>query len=152
MSFPIVIEVRHNPGQGDFALCLVSGEHVLELQSGFVSELEAMQALVECLTYAPPPPPDFSHLEAAAGELGQIKDDVQSLNEAMNLVGERLDVLESGRAPAAAPAARVAAPVMPPPPAERQRPTIRRGIPELSPADTKNNRFAGGATRGRYQD
>lgn len=63
----------------------------LVLQSGYRTIPQAMQALLECLTTAPP---DLAAIEETVARIPNLIDDVAAINEAIGMLGGRLNTAE----------------------------------------------------------
>lgn len=64
------------------------------LQDGYVTAEQAALALAECLTYAAPPPPDLSGLEAAAEAVSGLATGAEEMADAIRILGERMNTVE----------------------------------------------------------
>lgn len=174
----ITIEIRLESGDaaGDrYGLYLVldqgplfpagGGPHTIQLQTGYASPAQCVDALVECLTYAAPPPPDLSSLELAAEKVTELATGMEEVGDAIRILGERMNTVEDRLDGAGQvrpdPGRRSLLPQRsgggPPQPAPTpQRPAIRRPVytkdlpeDERQLAERVHGQPFGGPTRGR---
>lgn len=137
------------------------------LQTGYTTAEQALQAVYDCLTYQAPPPPDLSPLEAAAEQVSAIAVAQEEANDAIRILGERMNEVEDKVASiTVAPPARgnsllagrtvagagrpAVAPAPPAPPSIRRQP-LTRELPEQDQnlGDRVHGQMFGGPVRGR---
>lgn len=100
----ITFECRLEPGESGsgprFGLYLIADQggttvpHAIQLQTGYASLKECVDALGECLTYAAPPPPDLSSLELAAEKVTELATGMEEVGDAIRILGERMNTVE----------------------------------------------------------
>lgn len=95
MRYPIEFSIDEieegNPDAGYTLMMRVMGFSEVELQTGYPAIGSALQALRDCLTT---PAPDLAYLEDSIGRVGETIDRVTNLEEAMTVVGGRLNEAE----------------------------------------------------------
>lgn len=121
------------------------------LAEGFTSQQQALDALMECLTYAAPPPQDLTTLEEAVAPVQGMMDRITDLEQALQTLGDRF--AEFTVRPTAVVATRQ--PVRPlagaPTAVNTPRPSIRRPAVERSIGmESHAGAITGGAMRGRH--
>lgn len=99
------VAIRINASPAGYSLGLAIGDLCVEIQDGYASPKDALHALVETLTFAPPPPPDLTVYDEALGKVGQLMDGVRDLNEGIELLAKRVEEVEGKVAAGAAGAA-----------------------------------------------
>lgn len=126
--------------------CEDAPEQVAILQEGYANVGQAMQALVECLTFAPP---DLTSLEERASLIDPLLDRVKDCEDAIQTLGDRTNMLETTVEGLAQPVTRAGTSLAvqrrstllrergtgqrPPNPPAAPPPSIRRAIPHLRP-------------------
>lgn len=145
-------------------------EGVIELQTGYVSPAQALEALVIGLTTAPPPPPDLTPYDEGLIKLSEIATTQEEIADAITTLGGRMNEVEDrldGKGPVASagsprrsllPGREVAAPpqttTRPGPPPLR-RPLMTKDRPDVEDelaARVHGQAFGGPSRRGRPID
>lgn len=95
MDYSVEFIVKDNgtvPDSYDLVIRVPGGEQILG--SGYQNPQQALEALAECLTYAAPPPPDLSGLEAAAEAVSGLATGAEEMADAIRILGERMNTVE----------------------------------------------------------
>lgn len=107
----ILIQTRPSPKGEGHGFCIVivqvpvegpAAAHSILLQDGYASEAQALDALYQCLTFAPP---DLTVYDETLAQVSGALDRLTALEEAMTQVGDRLNTLEEFRESFDSPAA-----------------------------------------------
>lgn len=94
------IEFYIGPPDGALTLDLVLVDneggivHTRQVATGFQTPGDAMDALLEAITYMAPPPPDLSGLEIAAEKVTELATGAEEVADAIRILGERLNTVE----------------------------------------------------------